>query len=48
MATVLTGLERAFATFHSVSSELLLDQMKSVVTSHGRYTGGTFALNDEF
>ena len=39
MATVMTGLERAFATFGGVPAELLFDQMKAVVTSDGRDVG---------
>ena len=48
MATVMTGLERAFAIFGGVPAELLFDQMKAVVTSDGRDVGGTLVLNDEF
>lgn len=48
MATVMTGLECAFASFGGVPAELLFDQMKAVVTSDGRDAGGTLVLNDEF
>ncbi len=48
MATVMTGLERAFTTFGGVPTELLFDQMKAVVTSDGREVGGTLVLNEEF
>lgn len=48
MATVMTGLERAFTTFGGVPAELLFDQMKAVVTSDGRAVGGALVLNDEF
>ena len=48
MATVMTGLERAFATFGGVPAELLFDQMKAVVTSDGREVGSTLVLNEEF
>ena len=48
MATVMTGLERAFRYFGGVPSELPFDQMKAVVTSDGRAVGGTLVLNEEF
>ena len=48
MATVMTGLERAFEYFGGVPRELLFDQMKAVVTADGRGTGGTLVLNEEF
>ena len=48
MATVMTGLERAFESFGGVPQELLFDQMKAVVTADGRDTGGTLVLNEEF
>ena len=46
MATVMTGLERAFRYFGGVPSELPFDQMKAVVTSDGRAVGGTLVLNE--
>lgn len=48
MATVMTGLERAFGFFGGVPAELLFDQMKAVVTSDGRAVGGALVLNEEF
>ena len=48
MATVMTWLARAFATFGGEPSELLFDPMKAVDTRDGRETGGTLVLNDEF
>ena len=48
MATVMTGLERAFRYFGGVPSELPFDRMKAVVTSDGRAVGGTRVLNEEF
>ena len=48
MATVMTGLERAFGFFGGVPAELLFDQLKAVVTTDGRTVGGTLVLNEEF
>ena len=47
--TVLTeGLERAFAAFGGVPEELLFDQMRAVVISDDRLTGGGIVLNAQF
>ena len=40
MAVLTEGLESAFARFGGVPSELLFDQMRSVVLSDGRPGGG--------
>ena len=46
LVVVLTeGLERAFARFGGVPTELLFDQMRAVVLSDGRVGGGELVLN---
>ena len=42
------GLERAFARFGGVPTELLFDQMRAVVLSDQRVGGGELVLNAEF
>lgn len=48
MATVIEGLEAAFAYFGGVPSELLFDQMKSVILEDRRPDGGKLLENAEF
>lgn len=48
MATVIAGLEAAFAYFGGVPHELLFDQMKSVVLADRRPDGGKLLENAEF
>jgi transposase len=48
MATVIAGLEAAFAAFGGVPRELLFDQMKSVILEDRRPEGGTLLENAEF
>ena len=47
MAVLTEGLERAFARFGGVPSELLFDQMRSVVLSDQRVGGDALVLNAE-
>jgi transposase len=48
MATVIAGLEDAFAYFGGVPHELLFDQMKSVILEDQRPDGGKLLENAEF
>ena len=48
MTTVMKGLERSFAYFGGVPSELLFDQMKAVVIDDQRESGGSLLLNRHF
>ena len=48
MATVVRGLEAAFAFFGGVPSELLFDQMRAVVVGDHRSEGGRLLENREF
>jgi len=48
MATVIDGLERAFAAFGGVPREVLFDQMKAVITGDHRPDGGRLLENVEF
>ena len=48
MATVMSGLEEAFAYFGGVPHELLFDQMKAVVLEDHRVDGGKLLENPEF
>ena len=48
MATLLDGLEDAFAYFGGVPRELLFDQMKAVITRDLRLEGGALVRNAEF
>ena len=48
MGVLTDGLERAFARFGGVPTELLFDQMRAVVVSDGRVGGGELVLNAEF
>ncbi len=48
MPVVMRGLEAAFRSFGGVPSELLFDQMKAVITSDERPTGGRVVENAEF
>jgi len=48
MATVMAGLEAAFAAFGGVPSELLFDQMKSVILEDRRPDEGKLLENAEF
>ena len=48
MPVVMRGLEAAFRFFGGVPSELLFDQMRAVITSDGRRTGGRVVENGEF
>ena len=48
MATVIAGLEDAFAYFGGVPHELLFDQMKSVIIEDQRPDGGKLLENAEF
>ncbi len=48
MPVVIRGLERSFAYFGGVPSELLFDQMKAVITDDRRHEGGRLIENSEF
>ena len=48
MAVLHAGLESAFCRFGGVPRELLFDQMRAVVLSDDRASGGGLALNAEF
>jgi transposase len=48
LATVISGLEEAFATFGGVPRELLFDQMKAVIIEDHRVDGGKLLENPEF
>lgn len=48
LATVIAGLEDAFAYFGGVPTELLFDQMKAVVVEDQRAEGGRLLENAEF
>ena len=48
MPVVIRGLERSFAYFGGVPSELLFDQMKAVITDDRRHEGGRLIENPEF
>lgn len=48
MATVMSGLEEAFAYFGGVPAELLFDQMKAVILEDHRAAGGKLLENPEF
>jgi len=48
LATVMSGLEEAFATFGGVPRELLFDQMKAVIVEDQRADGGKLLENPEF
>jgi transposase len=48
MATVISGLEEAFAYFGGVPQELLFDQMKAVIIEDQRADGGKLVENPEF
>lgn len=48
MATVISGLEEAFAYFGGVPAELLFDQMKAVIIEDQRAGGGKLLENPEF
>jgi transposase len=48
LATVITGLEDAFAYFGGVPRELLFDQLKAVVVDDHRADGGKLLENAEF
>ena len=48
MAVLTEGLESAFARFGGVPAELLFDQMRAVVVSDDRTSGGELVLNAEF
>jgi transposase len=48
LATVISGLEEAFATFGGVPRELLFDQMKAVIVEDQRADGGKLLENPEF
>lgn len=48
MATVMSGLEEAFAYFGGVPRELLFDQMRAVVLEDHRAEGGKLLENPEF
>ena len=48
MQTLLRGLEEAFGFFGGVPSELLFDQMRSVIAKDLRDQGGTVVENAEF
>jgi transposase len=47
LATVIAGLEEAFAYFGGVPTELLFDQMKAVIVEDQRRDGGTLLENPE-
>ncbi len=48
MPVLIEGLESAFGRFGGVPQELLFDQMRAVVVSDDRSSGGELALNAEF
>lgn len=48
LATIITGLEAAFAYFGGVPYELLFDQLKAVVVDDQRADGGKLLENPEF
>ena len=48
LATVISGLEEAFATFGGVPAELLFDQMKAVIVEDQRADGSKLLENPEF
>jgi transposase len=48
MATLMAGLEEAFAYFGGVPQELLFDQLKAVIDDDRRPDGGTLLENPEF
>ncbi|MDB4913998.1 MAG: Transposase [Gemmatimonadetes bacterium] len=48
MATVMRGLEAAFAYFGGVPHELLFDQLKAVIQDDARPSGGKVLENPEF
>ena len=48
LATVISGLEDAFAYFGGVPTELLFDQMKAVIVEDQRADGGKLLENPEF
>ncbi len=48
LATVIAGLEEAFAYFEGVPRELLFDQMKAVIVEDQRADGGRLLENAEF
>ncbi len=48
MPVVMRGLEKSFAYFGGVPSELLFDQMKAVITDDKRNEGGRLTENPEF
>lgn len=48
MATLVDGLEEAFAYFGGVPQELLFDQMRAVITRDLRLEGGALVRNTEF
>jgi len=48
LATVITGLEEAFAFIGGVPTELLFDQMKAVIVDDERADGGKLLENPEF
>lgn len=48
LATVISGLEEAFACFGGVPHELLFDQMKAVIVEDQRAEGGRLLENAEF
>lgn len=48
LATVIAGLEEAFAYVGGVPTELLFDQMKSVIVEDHRLDGGKLLENPEF
>ena len=48
MTVLIEGLESAFVRFGGVPQELLFDQMRSVVISDDRTSGGGLVLNAEF
>lgn len=48
LATIITGLEAAFAYFGGVPHELLFDQLKAVVVDDQRADGGKLLENPEF
>ena len=48
LATIITGLEAAFAYFGGVPHELLFDQLKAVIVDDQRADGGKLLENPEF
>jgi transposase len=48
LATVIAGLEEAFASWGGVPTELLFDQMKAVIIEDQRADGGKLLENPEF